>query len=644
VARLASDGSGRSLSPHHAKTLKASAISDDAIAERGYWSATKPGELNGCFSGVQKRAPGLVIPVLNVYGDEAFCQLRPDNPREKDGKRIKYETPAKTRMVLDVPPATRPHLENPKVTLWITEGIKKADSLVSVGLKAIALLGVWSWRGANELGGKVALPDWHEVALNDRKIVLCFDSDALQSPDVHHAVEELGRWLESRKAKPCFVYLPSDGGKIGVDDYLGAGHSKEELVASIEQKWRPLPSSAAKSKPKQAEPVPPEVDGLELLADIGDFVRRFMVLPSNEAADLLALWVLHTWAFEAAFATLYLRVTSAAPDSGKTLLMEILAALCRRGWHAINPSTAVLYRKIDAQTPTLLLDEMDNYPVDDRRDALAVLNGGYKRGATVDRCKDNGELEAFKCFCPKAYAGLDQRSLVSTLLSRSATIRLESKTVNEQTDRWIAPMVEEQTAGLRERCAAWACHNVAALHGTEPELPPWLVNRAAEVWWALLVIADQVGGGWPERARRASEVLTTGGDEHDESSDQVQLLSDIRRAFGDEQTVFTKDLLTVLNADEEGPWTARRRGEGLNARGLSRMLRPFKIRSRTIGSGPGSAKGYQFDQFADVFSRHLPQTPIDATDRSGDWDQTENNVSDDEKLAELRRRFVKGER
>jgi len=111
------------------------------------------------------------------------------------------------------------------------------------------------------------------------------------------------------------------------------------------------------------------VDGVELLNEISEFIRRFVVLPSDDAADLLAMWVLHTHAFEAAFATPYLRITSAAPSSGKTLLLEVLASVVRNGWHAINPSVAVLYRKIDRAAPSLLLDEMDNYPLDDRRDA-----------------------------------------------------------------------------------------------------------------------------------------------------------------------------------------------------------------------------------------------------------------------------------
>jgi Protein of unknown function (DUF3631) len=212
-------------------------------------------------------------------------------------------------------------------------------------------------------------------------------------------------------------------------------------------------------------------------------------------------------------------------------------------------------------------------------------DAGYKRGATIDRCKENGDLVEFRCYCPKAYAGLDQRSTVSTLLSRSITVRLERKTATERVSMWIAPLTEPSAKPLRARCGTWAQHNVDALVDMQPDLPEGLANRAAEVWWALLVVADHVGGDWPERARAASRVLSAGGDQHDDSSDQVLLLSDIREAFGKQQTIFTKALLDDLNARDESPWGARRRGEGLDARGLSQLLRPFKIKPRTIGSG-----------------------------------------------------------
>jgi hypothetical protein len=384
--------------------------------------------------------------------------------------------------------------------------------------------------------------------------------------------------------------------------------------AKKEAKKKPSPADYAPPEEKAAADAPP-VNGGELLDEIRAFIGRYMVLPSDEAADVLALWTLHTWSVRAAFATPYLRIVSAAADSGKTLLMEILAVVCRNGWHAVNPSTAVLYRKIDRQAPTLLLDEMDNYPIDERRDALAVLNSGYKRGAKVDRCKENGDLETFNAFSPKAYAGLDQRSLVSTLLSRSITVRLERKAPREKVEMWIAPLTEPGAAPLRQRCAAWADQNVDALSTARPNLPDVLTNRAAEIWWALLAIADRAGRDWPDRARRAARALSAGGDEHDDEPEAMMLLADIRDAFGDERVVFTKDLLEKLNRLDERPWGARRKGEGLDARGLSRMLRPFKIRPKTIGSGAASAKGYDWDRFADTFSRHLRE-PSQASDPS----------------------------
>ena len=78
------------------------------------------------------QVPGLLIPIYSPTGEIVNYQFRPDQPRiGKDGKAIKYETPAGTRMVLDVHPFAREMLGDPTVPLFITEGIKKGDALVS---------------------------------------------------------------------------------------------------------------------------------------------------------------------------------------------------------------------------------------------------------------------------------------------------------------------------------------------------------------------------------------------------------------------------------------------------------------------------------------------------------------------------------
>src|SRR5204863_5893664 len=108
----------------------------------------------------------------------------------------------------------------------------KGDALVSRGECAVALLGVWNWRGTNSEGGKTALADFESVALNGREVYLAFDSDVSVKQEVHKALERLKALLEQRDARVRVVYLDDiDGEKVGIDDYLAAGGDLDELRA-----------------------------------------------------------------------------------------------------------------------------------------------------------------------------------------------------------------------------------------------------------------------------------------------------------------------------------------------------------------------------------------------------------------------------
>ena len=366
---------------------------------------------------------------------------------------------------------------------------------------------------------------------------------------------------------------------------------------------------------------PERLDLAELLDRLAAYVETYVVLPVIErggkryergVGDLLALWVMHNWAFAAWWASAYLRITSAAPESAKSLLMEVLASVSRRAWLAVNPSSAVLYRKIDRDQPTLFLDELDNFDLSEKRDALAVLNAGYKPGAKVPRCNDSGELEEFSCYCPKAYAAIDVRQMPPALLSRSITIRMEPKRAGEPVESYIAPDAGPRAEELRDCCRAWAERHTDELKGRRPDLVG-LTNRRAEVWWPLLVLGEYAGGEWQDRAQEAARAFGAGGDETDRPAEQVQLLMDIDTAFGNETAIFTVDLLTHLNGLEESPWGNRRRGDGLDARGLATLLRPFRIRPKEVRVGDEHKKGYHVDQFEDAFGRYLPDSPASAT-------------------------------
>jgi len=199
--------------------------------------------------------PALLIPVWGANGEIVLYQARPDQPRIINGKAIKYETPKSSRMALDIPPLVREWLGDPNRPLVVTEGIRKADAAVSKELCCIALLGVWNWRGTNGAGGKTALADWELIALNDRLVYIAFDSDVTLKPEVHSGLVRLKAFLESRGAKVAVIYLPpgQDGSKVGLDDYLAAGHSVDELLSLAKSEIKPSwGTSAAAQAPTRS--------------------------------------------------------------------------------------------------------------------------------------------------------------------------------------------------------------------------------------------------------------------------------------------------------------------------------------------------------------------------------------------------------
>ncbi len=249
-ARASETSDGLPLSAEHRRMLlEESGITPEVVAERGYRTLTQPQQLAGLgFSSVQRR-PGLLLPLHGTDGTVPLYILRPDQPRTQgaEGKKrtLKYEMPAGHGVRLDCPPRCWERLGDPGTPLWITEGQKKADALASHGLCAIALLGVWNWKGKNGFGGTTFLADWDYVHLKDREVRIVFDSDVMTKPAVRMALDRLTEHLRRKGAHVTAVYLPADSaGKIGVDDYLAAGHSVADLEALV-QGPRPTPKAAA---------------------------------------------------------------------------------------------------------------------------------------------------------------------------------------------------------------------------------------------------------------------------------------------------------------------------------------------------------------------------------------------------------------
>ncbi len=228
--------SGEALIPSHRHELEqASAIDRTVIAERGYRTlASRPCRDELAALGIDIRSketfPGLLLPMFRATGERISAQFKPAKPILVKGKTVKYFSPLGTNH-LDVHPRNHHRITDVSVPLWITEGIKKGDSLTSRGCCVVTLTGVYNWRS------KLAtLGDWEDIPLKGRDIILCFDADAKKNMNVARAMVRLGRWCKSKGAKQVqYLIVPDEvNGKLtkGVDDYFAAGGTVETLLAA----------------------------------------------------------------------------------------------------------------------------------------------------------------------------------------------------------------------------------------------------------------------------------------------------------------------------------------------------------------------------------------------------------------------------
>jgi len=146
-----------------------------------------------------------------------------------------------------------------------------------------------------------------------------------------------------------------------------------------------------------------------LVDEVQRFIARYVVMDDDQRL-VVALWVLHTYVFEVFTQTPYLAVNSPEKQCGKSTLLGVLEHSCNRPWNTCNPSEAVIYRKIHAQKPTLLLDEVDGiFRKGSPYEHLAtLLNVGIRAGTKVPRVLNpkSNELIEYNVFCPKVLAGI----------------------------------------------------------------------------------------------------------------------------------------------------------------------------------------------------------------------------------------------
>ena len=354
------------------------------------------------------------------------------------------------------------------------------------------------------------------------------------------------------------------------------------------------------------------VTGAAVLADLEQFLGRFVVYPSEGARVAHTLWIIHAWLMDCWESTPRIAFLSPEPGSGKSRALEVTEPLVPRAVHAVNATPAYLFRKVSDPDgpPTVLFDEIDTIfgpKAKDNEDLRGMLNAGHRKGAMAGRCVVRGkvvETEELPAYCAVALAGLDD--LPDTLMSRSVIVRMRRRAPGETVQPWRLRVNLPEAQPLAERISAWAALIRPLVDGAWPDMPAEIQDRSADVWEPLLAIADAAGPEWAARARVTAVTLVTESGRRTESLG-VLLLRDLRTVFTDHPgttKLSTESILTALHSLEESPWSDLR-GKELDPRGLSRLLGKYNVSRKSLRVGDRVFKGYDSDDLVDPWSRYL---------------------------------------
>jgi hypothetical protein len=154
------------------------------------------------------------------------------------------------------------------------EGAKKAAALLSVGVPAVALPGIWNGCPKDANGRPALHPDLAALPLAGRPAWVLFDRSDRPDPDEPKAARRLGGLLKKAGAIDVRVGICPGPGK-GADDHLVSGGTWEQLAVALQ--------------PLQQPPALPRLRRAHHTAPAGAFMGEALQIPSPEQQKVVAV-------------------------------------------------------------------------------------------------------------------------------------------------------------------------------------------------------------------------------------------------------------------------------------------------------------------------------------------------------------------
>lgn len=339
---------------------------------------------------------------------------------------------------------------------------------------------------------------------------------------------------------------------------------------------------------------------------IVQYLNKHAILPQG-ASEAIALWCLAS--YDINLFRIYPKLTIYSPEKrcGKSTVLDLIEAFAYKTLVTSNMSPASIYRVINKQQPTLIMDEADTYVQGGSSELTGIINSGHSKSkAFVTRCKPKSlDVERFSTWTPMVLASIGK--LPPTIMDRSVVIKLRRKTMQEIVER-IPQDIGDQTKNIKVDLEQWIKVNSNSIKNNTIE-PEYLGNdRAVDNWLPLFAIANQVSDRWLKKCEWAYKTLTVVEQEQDLST---SLLEDIREIFI--KTSISKfpsaQLVEKLIEDKDKQWCECNKGRVLTQNTLAKMLKTYDIKPKTIRHAGSTLRGYEIGQFRASFDSYLQPLP-----------------------------------
>jgi hypothetical protein len=419
----------------------------------------------------------------------------------------------------------------------------------------------------------------------------------LAASDAEAAVAALERDQNAAELNACIKLIAAAPDPAQAENLAGRaakalGINKETILGTLRAERKTIENvqRLAAENARREQLLRMAVIPAELISDLERFFSERAYLPPH-VATALALWAINTWVFDVFDTTPYLLLDSPVPQCGKTTVLRLLEAVAREPRQATAATEAALFRLVEANQPTLFVDEAEMLAgKGERAEAVrTIANAGYKRGASVPRCTGeaaNITVKDFPVYCPKAFAAIG--GLRGALLDRCVVIVMARRPEGTRLKPVKEKSLRRDAEPIRERMEAYAlqAHEaLAAAYESEPDGGYWpaLADREAELWEPLLHHARLAGIETETRALAAAESLSARKQQIQSEDQRFALAAELLDALsGWERATFAPgDLVPALeNTDAWGARLAEKHEGKSKAACVGQFIRTLRLPSR----------------------------------------------------------------